>query len=68
MDQRGVEAEGRWDVLCHSHSHQPLDAGPMKPHPKGGGRGLRHALDKLGMRQAPEHWWLLFFISKFRNN
>lgn len=68
MDQRRVEAEGRWDVLCNSHNSQPLDPCPMKPHPKEGVRGLRHALDKLDMRQTPDCWLLLFFISKFRNN
>lgn len=37
--------------------------------PQGRGRGLRDVLlDKLDTRQTPEHWLLLFSISKFRND
>lgn len=68
MNQRGVEAEGMWDVLCHSHSCQSLDPCPIKPCPKEGRRGLRHTLDKLDVRRAPEHCLLLVLMSKFRNN
>lgn len=52
MNQRGVEAEGMWDVLCHSHSCQSLGPCPIKPHPKEGGRGLRHTFDKLDVGQT----------------
>lgn len=68
MNQGSAEAEGMWDVLCHSHSCQSLDPCPIKPHPKEGGRGLRHTLDKLDVRQTPERWVLPVLISKFRNN
>lgn len=68
MNQRGVEAEEMWHVLCHSHSCQSSDSCPIKPHPKEGGRGLKPPLDKTECEQTPEHWLLLVLISKFRNN
>lgn len=40
MDQRCVEAEGRWDVLCHSLL-PTIRPRPIKPHPKEMRRGSR---------------------------
>lgn len=40
MNHGGIEVEGMWNVLCHSHSVQSLDPCPIKPHPKEGERGL----------------------------
>lgn len=67
MNQRAVEAEGMWDVLCHCYSCQSLEACLIKARSKERGRGLRHTLDILDVR-TPEHCLLLVLISKFRNN